>query len=107
ALVSIGQAHRAAGLEPPTRHPAVQEVRKGIRRVLAVAQRQAAPLTVQPLRAAVGALGDDLLGVRDRALLLAGFAGAFRRSELVALDVADLAFVPEGLEATVRRSKTD
>ena len=48
-----------------------------------------------------------LLGVRDRALLPLGFAGGFRRSELVALDVVDLKFVPEGLEALVRRSKTD
>jgi len=48
-----------------------------------------------------------ILGLRDRALITLGFAGALRRSELVALDVADLAFVPEGLEALVRHSKTD
>ncbi len=48
-----------------------------------------------------------LIGVRDRALLTLGFAGAFRRSELVALNAADVVFVAEGLEALVRRSKTD
>jgi integrase len=48
-----------------------------------------------------------LLGLRDRALLLLGFAGGFRRSELVALNVADLTFVPEGLEAFLANSKTD
>jgi integrase len=50
---------------------------------------------------------DNLRGIRDRALLLVGFAGAFRRSELVALDVADVALTPEGLLLTLRRSKTD
>ena len=49
----------------------------------------------------------DFKGLRDRALLLLGFAGAFRRSELVALDVADLQFCDGGLRVTIRRSKTD
>ena len=48
-----------------------------------------------------------LIGLRDRALITLGFAGGFRRSELVALNCADLTFVSEGLEAFVRRSKTD
>jgi integrase len=52
-------------------------------------------------------LPDKLLGIRDRALLLVGFAGAFRRSELVALDVADIQFTAEGLLITLRRSKSD
>ena len=55
----------------------------------------------------VSSLPEGLLGVRDRALLLIGFCGAFRRSELVALDVADAAFTREGLVLTIRRSKTD
>jgi integrase len=50
---------------------------------------------------------DTLAGQRDRALLALGFAGAFRRSELVALEVADLAETPDGLRVTIRRSKTD
>ncbi len=49
----------------------------------------------------------DLKGLRDCALLLLGFADAFRRSELVALDVADLQFCDGGLRVTIRRSKTD
>src|SRR6266567_78780 len=52
-------------------------------------------------------LPDNLLGIRDRALLLVGFAGAFRRSELVALDLQDLEFSSEGLKVLIRRSKTD
>ena len=46
-------------------------------------------------------------GIRDRALLLIGFAGAFRRSELVALDIADIEFVEHGLVITLSKSKTD
>jgi integrase len=55
----------------------------------------------------VDTLPDSLLGIRDRALLLVGFAGAFRRSELVGLDVADVEFKREGLVVTLERSKTD
>jgi integrase len=55
----------------------------------------------------VGQVPDSLKGTRDRALLLLGFAGAFRRSELVALDVADLEFCDAGFRVTIRRSKTD
>ena len=50
---------------------------------------------------------DSLIGIRDRALLLIGFAGAFRRSELVALNVSDIEFGADGLKVTIRRSKTD
>jgi site-specific recombinase XerD len=82
ALVSIAQAHRTAGLESPTKHPAVSETRKGIRHKLGVSQRRVAPLVVAELRAAVQALGDGLLAVRNRALLVLGFAAALRRSEL-------------------------
>jgi integrase len=80
---------------------------KGIRRRLGVARSQKAPVLVTELKAMLGALPEGLLGTRDRALLLVGFAGAFRRSELVSIDVADLAFIEDGLEVTLRRSKTD
>ena len=58
-------------------------------------------------RGMVEAADAGLIGVRDRALILLGFAGAFRRSELVALDAADLDFSRDGLAVTLRRSKTD
>jgi integrase len=58
-------------------------------------------------RAMAQAAPDGLKGLRDRALLLLGFAGAFRRSELVALDVADLEEIEEGMRVSIRRSKTD
>ncbi len=59
------------------------------------------------IRAMVDATDAGMIGVRDRALILLGFAGAFRRSELVGLDVDDCAFGKDGLTVTLRRSKTD
>jgi len=107
ALVAISQAHKAAGMPSPTSSAEVREVMKGIRRTRGVAQTQKAPVLVADLLAMIRALPEDLRGARDRALLLAGFAGAFRRSELVSLDVADVVFMVDGLEITLRRSKTD
>ena len=80
---------------------------KGIRRTKGTAQTRKAPLLVNQLRTAIAGSRQDLLGLRDRALLFAGFRGTFRRSELVALDVADVAFTDDGLVVTIRRSKTD
>jgi integrase len=71
------------------------------------AQRRVAPVVVDELHAIVGPLPDTLGGTRDRALLVLGFAGAFRRSELVALTTADVEFRSGGLLVHVRRSKTD
>jgi len=106
-LVAIARAHQLAGHESPTSSEGVRAVLKGIRRQKSVAQRRVAPLTVPVLRQVLVHLPDSLLGVRDRALLLLGFAGALRRSELVELDVADLQEVDEGLVLRLRRSKTD
>jgi hypothetical protein len=72
-----------------------------------VAPLQKTPILVDNLRAMLSALRPGLIGVRDRAVLVLGFAGAFRRSELVALELGDVAFVPAELEVTMRRSKTD
>jgi site-specific recombinase XerD len=106
-VASISIMHRRNGFDTPTTSPAVREVLKGIRRTLKTAQRQAAPATIGEIRRIVAHLSDDLLASRDRALLLVGFAGALRRSELVALDLDDLCDRPEGIVATVRCSKTD
>lgn len=107
ALVAISQAHKLAGLDSPRSHRAVQETFKGIRRTLCIAPKSKAPMMVDALRSAVETLPAGLLGERDRALLVLGFAGGFRRSEIVGLDVADLDFGAEGLAVTLRRSKTD
>lgn len=105
--VAIGKAHVAQGFADPVKDEHVRATLRGIRRVHGRPQRQAAPLLREDLLTVVDALPESLIGVRDRALLLVGFAGGFRRSELVGLDVADVAFVPDGLLITLRRSKTD
>ncbi len=106
-LAAISAAHRAAGHESPTKEEAVRLVRRGMRRTLGTAQRQVRPVTVPDLRAMLEGLGRDPAGCRDRALLLLGFAGALRRSELVGLDVVDITEGSDGLTVHLRRSKTD
>jgi len=107
ALAAIAAAHRAAGFDSPRDAAEVRAVRRGIRRELGTAQREVAPLLVPELRRALAALPATLHGARDRALLLLGWAGAFRRSALVGLDVPDLLVDVEGLAVTIRRDKTD
>jgi integrase len=106
-LATIAEAHRAAGHASPNGHPQVRLVWQGIRRDKGVAQDHKKPALTRCIRLMVGRLPDNLLGVRDRALLLLGFAGAMRRSELVGLDVSDVAQAEEGLVITIRKSKTD
>lgn len=106
-LATIAEAHKTAGLESPTRSPQVRLVWAGIRREKGVAQGHRKPVLTRHLKAMIAHLPASLVGTRDRALLLLGFAGAMRRSELVGLDVADLAFTDDGLVAVIRKSKTD
>jgi len=106
-LTAIAKAHRAAGYETPTKSEAVHLTMRGIRRTHGTAPNQKAPAVLADLRAMLAVLPNNLIGMRDRALLLLGFAGAFRRSELVSLDVADLAFGERGMTVTLRRSKGD
>ena len=104
---AIGAAHRTARQPDPTAAEDVRLVLAGIRRELGTRPSKKAPVTLGDLRLIVDALpADTLAGKRDRALLLLGWAGAFRRSELVALDVADLHLNGE-IKVTVKRSKTD
>lgn len=111
ALAAVAAANRAAGVKPsdlPHRSTAVAEVWSGIRRTLGTAPRRVAPVAVDELRLMCDTLDDSMLiGIRDRAVLLVGFAGALRRSELVALNHADVAFTRAGVVVTLRRSKVD
>ena len=107
AQAAISQAHVIAGHKNPRTHRMVRETWKGIRRRLGVAPDQKHPVSARELRVMIEALPRGLVGHRDRALLTLGFAGGFRRSELVALQVTALNFVREGVECLVRRSKTD
>ena len=79
----------------------------GVRREKGVAQAHKKPALTKHIRSMVEHLPTTTLGVRDRALILLGFAGAMRRSELVGLDVADVATTDDGLVVAIRRSKTD
>lgn len=106
-LAAISQAHQTAGHESPTQTPRVRTTMAGIRRTIGVAQQGKVPVLTADLRRMVGTLDDRVIGIRDRALLLVGFAGAFRRSELVGLDVADITDGADGLTVLLRRSKTD
>src|ERR1017187_8403201 len=108
-LTSITKAHQAAGFPSPAtmQHAVVSETMKGIRRTLGTAQPGKEPLLTADIREMLDSLDDDLQGCRDRALLLAGFAGGFRRSELAALDIEDVSDTEDGLVIRVRRSKTD
>ena len=106
-LNAIAEAHKAMGLDSPTHSPMVANTLKGIRRTLGTAPVQKAAALTDDIRAMVDATDSGIIGLRDRALILLGFAGAFRRSELVALDATDCAFGRDGLTVTLRRSKTD
>jgi len=103
----IRYMHRMAGLESPTSSEAIKAVLAGIRRSVGTAVTRKAPATAETVRAIVAEVPTDLRGLRDRALLVLGFAGALCRSELVALDVDDLKETAEGLHVRIRRSKTD
>lgn len=105
---AIRYAHEVNDLEAATAAKGVRETLAGIRRELGVAPRRKAPATPDRLRAIASHVPRDTLqGIRDRALLLFGFASACRRSELAALDLDDLEETEDGLLVTVRRSKTD
>ena len=106
-LTAISQAHQLAGYPNPAEDKLVRTVMAGIRRVKGTAQAGKEPLSPQLLRKMFEHTSGDLRTVRDRALLLVGFAGAFRRSELVALQHQDVRFGEEGIIITIPKSKTD
>ncbi|WP_448072984.1 tyrosine-type recombinase/integrase [Georgenia yuyongxinii] len=109
ACGAIAYQHRRRGLDDPIRTEGVRQVRRGLRRVIGTApRRQARPLATAEIRQIVEHIDrTTVLGARDAALILLGFASAMRRSELVALTLDDVEFKPGGVVLTIRRSKTD
>lgn len=105
-LVSISKAHASQGYPSPTKSELVKATLKGIRRVHGSAQHQASPILKADITAMVENLS-GIIGARDRALLLVGFGGGLRRSELVAINCSEVEFVDQGLVVHIRRSKTD
>ena len=106
-LASISVAHQVAGFDTPTTDAGVRAVWSGIRRHHGTAPRKIRAARTKIVTAMVAPLGDGLADARDRTLLLFGFAGALRRSELVALDVEDVSEDDAGLRLILRKSKTD
>ncbi|WP_124846798.1 site-specific integrase [Acidipila sp. EB88] len=108
-LTSITKAHAIAGHPTPAKmeHAIVAETLQGIRRELGTRQTGKTALVTADLIQVLAHLDEGLGGVRDRALLLVGYSGAFRRSELATFQFEDLAWVDEGAVLTLRRSKTD
>lgn len=105
-LSAIGYFHAGNDQANPAVDAVVRDTLQGIRRDLGVAPRRKTALSTEDLCAAVVALGSGPLDVRDRAILLVGFAGGFRRGELVALQAGDLEDHPKGILIRLR-SKTD
>jgi site-specific recombinase XerD len=106
-VAAIRYAHKLAGLPIPTDAEGVKATLRGIRRTFGSAKVRKAPAVAGKMLGMVAIAPDNLAGLRDRALLLIGFGGALRRSELVALDVADVAETETGLLVIIRGSKTD
>lgn len=106
-LSAIRHYHREGGHGSPTDADGVKNVMRGIRRTIGTAPVQKLPATAECVSVMLSHMPRDLAGLRDRAIILLGMAGAFRRSELAAIDVGDLAFTADGLDVSVRSSKTD
>ncbi len=106
-VATLSKVHEANAWPNPCRSEIVRATMRGIKRVKGTAQDQASPLLREELFIVLDALGDDPRAKRDRALLLIGWAGGFRSSELIGLDLPDIEEVREGLVLHLRRSKTD
>jgi integrase len=106
-LAALASIHSDRGLPDPTKATLVRRVVQGIERKHGTAVLQAAPLVIDDLALIVASLGQSPRELRDKAILLVGFFGALRRSEIVALDVASLMPTPAGLAIAITRSKTD
>ena len=109
-LASISVIHRLSGHYIDTKHPMITENLMGIKRVKGSYQRAKKPILINDLKSIVNVIDKDQnekIRAKNRALILVGFAGGFRRSELVAILFEDIDFVPEGVKIFIKRSKTD
>ena len=109
-LASITVIHKHSGHYIDSKHPMITENLMGIKRILGSYQKAKKPILVNDLKLIVDAIDKDKNEknrFKNKALILVGFSGGFRRSELVAIDYEDLDFVPEGVKIFVKRSKTD
>lgn len=106
-LAAIKMIHEVKGFKSPTLHKAVKAVLKGIKREKGIYKTKKAPATAERIESMIAFCNDNIIGIRDKALLLLGFAGAFRRSELVSLTMNNIERTPEGIKVIIKKSKTD
>lgn len=110
-LVSIGVIHKIKGHYMDTKHPVIIENLMGIKRRRGTIQKSKKPLLINDLKKLIDVINKenepDIRKLRNKAILLIGFSGGFRRNEIVSLNFEDLEFVFEGIKITIRKSKTD
>jgi len=110
-LVSISMMHRLKGHYLDTKHPVIIENLMGIKRTKGSIQKGKKPILINQLKAIVDVINkektEEIKKIRDKSIILVGFSGGFRRTELISINYEDLEFVPEGVKITLRRSKTD
>jgi site-specific recombinase XerD len=110
-LVSISMVHKLKGHYLDTKHPIIIENLMGIRRTKGSFQKGKKPLLINHLKLIINAINEqkneNINKLRDKSIILVGFGGGFRRTELISINYEDLEFVPEGLKITIRKSKTD
>ena len=104
-IASISVIHKLKGHYLDTKHPIIMENLHGIKRTLGSRQKAKKPILINDLKLIIKAI--DKEKIRDKALILIGFAGGFRRSELVNIYNDDIEFVNEGVKILIKRSKTD
>ena len=110
-LVSIGMVHKLKGHYLDTKHPIIIENLMGIKRVKGSIQQGKKPILINHLKSLINVIDEqnikEIKKIRDKSLILIGFGGGFRRTELISIDYEDLEFVKEGLKIFIKRSKTD
>ena len=110
-LVSISMVHKLKGHYLDTKHPLIIENLMGIKRIKGSFQKGKKPILINHLKSIVNIINeqeiDEIKKLRDKTIVLVGFGGGFRRSELISIDHEDLEFVTEGVKITVKKSKTD
>ena len=110
-LVSIGMVHKLKGHYLDTKHPIIIENLMGIKRVKGSVQQGKKPILINHLKSLINVIDEqkieEIKKIRDKAMILIGFGGGFRRTELISIDYEDLEFAKEGLKIFIKRSKTD
>jgi len=110
-LVSISMVHKLKGHYLDTKHPIIVENLMGIRRIKGSIQKGKKPLLINHLKLIINVINEqkvnEIKKLRDKSIILIGFGGGFRRTELISIDHEDLEFVKEGVKISIKKSKTD